>query len=139
MDDTEPIVEILWRRDSRAFARADWDAVADDFDTTSFVGCEALPRGWRILCPSLESYRDMWLAAARHAVDVARRDGDDLEQRTLRTSRIATVEVSGDRALVRKEFGEPGTVDAVVHYSLRRDGDRWLVTSFVRHPQGSIV
>lgn len=136
--DVEEILDVTWRRDSAAFARGDWAAVEDDFDTDAFVGHqggEPLGAPWRIGFPTLASYRDLWLEQS-----VLLRAGQadaELEAQILESSRIAGIEVVGQWALVRKEFdGWAGSADNRTrllwrtYYFLRREG-RWRITGFV--------
>src|ERR1700730_12165560 len=71
--DRDELWEMLVRRDSDAYLRQDWSAVADDFITDGFYVIDA--RGmadaaeWRLSFTSLAAYRSEWL---RQAAETAR-------------------------------------------------------------------
>jgi enamine deaminase RidA (YjgF/YER057c/UK114 family) len=132
--DRAAIEDMLIHRDVTAFVARDWDAVADDFDAASFVGYSGASGQWRLEFPELAAYRDSWLS---QAADLGGRGVPDLATQLAGVQRLASVEVRGDRALVRKVFdgtlrwdGGSLPVDWQTYYFLRRDAGRWLITGF---------
>lgn len=132
--DLAAITDMLISRDVAAFVAGDWDAVAADFDASSFVGYSGASGDWSLEFPDLDSYRRSWLG---QAADLGGRGVPDLADQLTRVQRLASVEVRGDRALVRKVFdgtitgpGGSVVVDWQTYYFLRRAGTRWLITGF---------
>ncbi|MBW3536946.1 MAG: hypothetical protein KY395_04135 [Actinobacteria bacterium] len=133
--DARELIEMLWRRDSVACVRGDWDAVSDDFDPDEFIGFVGGANGahWRIGYPTLESYREAWLTGADLFGGGA--DPEGATQEALSASTIAEIEVRGRRALVRKNFsGKVGpsqvSMEGRTYYFCRNDGRRWRITGF---------
>jgi hypothetical protein len=111
--------------------------VADTFDAAAFCGYRPDgPSGhWTIAFPTLESYRDDWL---RQAASFAGTDRSTLSRELYSASTIADIEVTDDRALIRKEFDGvvqaptgPVTLAWITYYFMRREADTWLATGFV--------
>jgi len=137
-NDVREIADIVLLRDTEAFCRADWDAVADDFDAERFLGLDG--RGgaaaWTIGYADLDSYRELWLAEAKRLLDGV--PPETLSKQLTDASRIVEIQVRGHWALVRKEFdGWAGADDERerllwrTYYQLRHDGLRWRITGFV--------
>lgn len=134
--DTDQILDICYHEDIEAFLDADWNRVGDTFDEGGFTGFTgADPTRWQIGYPSLAAYRDDWL---RQAALFTGADRSDLRRQLYAVSKVAEVTITGDRALVRKEFD--GTVSVgsattefawITFYFLRSDAERWLITGFV--------
>lgn len=134
--DTAAITEILYTKDVAAFVAQDWAAVADDFDAARFVGYSAADDGtWRITFPTLEAYRRSWLEQARELSDAPR-----LAVELAAAQRLASITVSDDHALVRKEFdgaitaaSGSTTLEWTTYYFLNRaKADApWRITGFV--------
>lgn len=134
MTDENQIIEMLHTRDVEAFARGDWEAVADDFDA-SFTGYSGSAANglWTLAFPDLASYRDVWLAES------ARLTGEPgFAEQLAAAQRIASVEVADGKSLVRKEFdgrvtAPSGPVDLswTTYYFLRHGDGRWRITGFV--------
>lgn len=135
MNDEALIHSILIDRDIAAFVSADWDSAATDFDGDSFVGCSGESGTVRLAFPTLDAYRDSWLAQARDMRDV-----DRLDEQLHAAQRLDLIDVSGDRAVATKIFdgviaGPGGEVPLAwtTYYFLRRDAGlaRWLITGFL--------
>lgn len=127
------LTEMLWDRDIPAWVNADWSAVADDFDAEAFVGYVSGPEGgpWSIICPTLADYERLWVAEGLEAAATASRESLAADLRT--ATWVDSIEIKGDRALMRKRFD--GTVAGTPlartsYYLLRRDPDRWRITGF---------
>ena len=132
------ISKIVITRDTEAFVRSDWELVADDFDQDVFVGYRGGTQSlsyWTLDFPTLDSYRALWLSESARLLRFIGRER--LEDQLTASSRIASVEIKADRALVRKEFdGFVGSgTDAErllwrTYYFLHR-APRWRITGFV--------
>src|SRR5688572_33459480 len=102
----EPDRHHIWQRlvaaDSDAFATGDWASIESDFDAEQFEGirCQnsANPDDWEITFPTLASYRDSWLAAAR-AFAAKQFDGLTNRQAVYARTRLECIDLIGDRAL----------------------------------------
>ncbi len=136
----------IWQRlvaaDSDAFVMGDWAMVEPDFDAEQFEGIRCHdsvnPDNWEIAFPTLASYRDSWLVAAR---DFAKKRFVDLTNRQAvyaRTS-LDRIDLTGDRALCHKKFsGELKLTDGTLHtgtrqtlYRLHRRSDQWKIVGFL--------
>jgi len=149
--DRSELWDMLVRRDIEAFARADWAAVAQDFDEDRFFAIDAQadadPDTWRITYPHVNSYRDDWLRQSREFIA----DVEDVAATLLAATTLADIEIAGGRAVAHKKFAgqarrKDGTLIPLCWQSLyqcaRRDG-RWRIVGFVGylpnpmgHPQG---
>ena len=139
--DRHAIWEMLVARDIEAFLAADWSMVEPDFAADRFMGIDGCASGnpddWRISFPTLETYRDSWLAGARdfapRAVPETARAG------VFGATTLTDIEISGDRALAHKKFdGEIARVDGGVDvlnwqsiYTLARISGAWKLTGFI--------
>lgn len=136
----------LWQRlvvaDSEAFIAGDWSAIAADFDAENFEGIRCFessdPDRWRVEFPTLDSYRDSWLAASRQFLE-RRFAGLSHRQAIFARTHLADIEIRGDRALCHKKFfGDLPLVDGTMlsgcRQSLyrvhRRDGV-WKIVGFL--------
>jgi hypothetical protein len=101
----------IWQRlvavDCEAFAVGDWSLIEDDFDADAFEGVRcfhsANPDDWKIVFPTLTSYRESWLAASvefRAKRFAALSHLEALRQRT----HLDSIDVAGDRAVAHKKF-----------------------------------
>lgn len=136
--DVARIIEMLYERDTEAFARADWSSVQDDFDAENFVGYSGGgPEGgpWKLNFPTLEAYRDEWLRQANDLLGQVA--GEQIRSDLLASSRIASVEIDGDHGLVHKVFdGEAGPANArrrlfwQTYYFVRKRRGQWRITGF---------
>ena len=136
----------IWQRliaaDSDAFAAGDWSAIEGDFDADTFEGIRchnsANPDDWEIAFPTLASYRDSWLAAAR---DFAKKQfvGLTNRQAVYARTRLDRIDLAGDRALCHKKFsGDLKLADGSLHtgsrqtlYRLHRRGGAWRIVGFL--------
>ena len=139
--DRHAIWEMLVARDIEAFLACDWTMVESDFSSDRFLGIDgkssANPDDWRITFPTLEAYRDSWLAGA-----------DDFASRAVRktarhevfaATRLQEIEITGDRALAHKKFdGKVAMTDGSFDvlnwqsvYTLHRLATGWKLTGFI--------
>jgi hypothetical protein len=136
----------IWQRlvavDCEAFAAGDWSLVEVDFDADAFQGVRCFhssnPDDWRIVFPTLASYRGAWLASADQfrAKSFARHS--HLEALLIRT-RLDEIDIQGDHALAHKKFfGDVEYADGTVlndrrqtMFQLRRHGERWKIVGFL--------
>ncbi len=136
----------IWQRlvavDSDAFAAGDWSAIEPDFDAGHFEGIRCHnstnPDHWELAFPTLASYRDSWLAAAR---DFATKQfvGMTNRQALYARTQLDRIDLSGDRALCHKKFsGDLPLADGTMHggsrqtlYRLHRRGGNWKIVGFL--------
>lgn len=140
--DRHTLWQVLIARDSDAFAAADWSLCDDDFSHNRFEGISAHgsfdPMHWTLRYPSVESYRDDWLDMAKRFSHVPLADVSHREL-LYRMQRFAKVEISGDRAVVWKQFsaderltnGDRYSISAQSVYRLHRIDGRWQIVGFV--------
>lgn len=142
----EPDRHSIWQRliaaDSDAFAAGNWSSIEGDFDAGHFEGIRchhsANPADWEIAFPTLASYRDSWLTAAR---DFAGKRFDGLTNReaVYARTRLDRIDIAGDRALCHKKFsGDLKLADGTTHtgsrqtlYRLHRRGAGWKIVGFL--------
>ncbi|RIK87901.1 MAG: hypothetical protein DCC67_01375 [Planctomycetota bacterium] len=134
--------EALVARDSEAFAAADWSICDGDFCHERFEGISAHgslnPLDWTLEYPTVNAYRDDWLRMA------ARFNAQSLVESThrellYRMQSFAKIEISGDRALVWKQFladeplqrGERYRANGQSLYRLHRLDGQWRIVGFV--------
>lgn len=139
--DRAEIWEMLVSRDIAAFLAADWSMVAGDFVANGFFGLHAHfkphPDDWSLDFPTLAAYRDEWLRQAAETRATA--FAEPLREAIFRATDATTIEISGDRALLRKRFNgviarADGTADRLdwqTLYILAREAGRWKIASFV--------
>ncbi len=143
--DRRQIWDMLVMRDINAFVAADWAAVAGDFIETGFTGLNAHfqpnPQGYTLSFPTLEAYRQTWLAQARDfgaalaAGVYVGTPRDDIFHAT----RLEEIEIDGAAALVRKKFdgrltksdGSFERMNWQTLYICRRVTARWKIAGFV--------
>jgi hypothetical protein len=144
--DSDPDRHVIWERlviaDCEAFSRSDWSIVDKDFDAESFEGLRCFhsgkPDDWRIVFPTVASYRDSWLAAsvafrARHFANMLHLDA------LLYRTHLDEIEINGNRALAHKKFyGDVDMADGSVLsdrrqtlYRLQKRGDSWKIVGFL--------
>ncbi|MFT4150645.1 MAG: hypothetical protein QM656_10660 [Paracoccaceae bacterium] len=143
--DRRAIWDMLVPRDIDAFVTADWSAVAGDFIAANFTGIsgnfQSDPDGFSLAFPTLDAYRAEWLRQADDFV-AAKKAGafaGDPRDGIFAATRLETIEIDGDAALVRKKFDghlpkADGTADRMnwqTLYICRRDGGRWKIAGFV--------
>jgi hypothetical protein len=140
--DRSEIWEALVRRDSDAFAAADWSVCAADFAADRFEGISAHgslnPIEWSLRYPTIESYQDDWTRMAHDflALPLARVSHREL---LYRMQRIARIEITGTRAVVWKQFradealttADRYTILAQSVYRLHKIDGRWRIVGFV--------
>ncbi len=139
------IWEMLVARDIDAFLAVDWTRVAGDFVAAGFTGLDArfrpAPDDWRLTFPTLDAYRDAWLAEAR-AAQAARDQGryaEDARAAIFQATRLDEIELDGDAALARKRFdggialtdGGRERMNWQTLYICREEAGRWRIAGFV--------
>lgn len=143
--DRRVIWDMLVTRDIDAFVDADWTAVAGDFIESNFTGVsgnfQSDPDGYELAFPALADYRDRWLDQARtfRASRDAGEFAGDPRDAIYHATRLETIEITGDAAMVRKKFDggirrADGSVDRMnwqTLYICRRDDGRWKIAGFV--------
>jgi hypothetical protein len=136
----------IWARlvtaDCEAFAAGDWSRIESDFDSNAFEGVRcfhsANPDDWKIVFPTLESYRDSWLAASEEFRKKQFVGLTHLEA-LLRRTHLDLIEIQGDRALAHKRFfGELQLADGSILsdrrqtlFRLHRRGPLWKIVGFL--------
>jgi hypothetical protein len=138
MSDAAEIRSILLDRDIAAFVARSWESVRADFDAHAFVGYSGEHGGLQAQFPSLESYRDAWLA---QACEWNRADPRELAEQLHAVQRIVRLEISKGRAIATKVFDgelrltghDSQRLEWTTYYFLRHDDQacRWLITGFV--------
>lgn len=139
--DQHAIWEMLVRRDIEGFLAGDWEAGADDFIESGFIGLDGRfssdPDTWQITFPSLATYREAWLAQSR---DFARTEFlDDPCARLFEAMQLTSFKFTGDVALVHKEFdgairkkdGGQLLLRWLSLFFCRREAGRWRIAGFV--------
>jgi hypothetical protein len=137
--DRHEIWDFMVRKDIDAYLAKDWTMVADDFWPEGFLGLRANrsgnPDNWTLAFPSLDAYRESWLAGTIDQADFA----EPLRPALFRLSFLRDIEIVDDKAVARKKFDgriariEGGHMDfkwQSVAF-LRRGADRWRVSGFV--------
>ena len=136
--DRGQIWDFMLRKDIDAYLAKDWSMVADDFWPEGFMGIQAggsgNPDSWTLGFPSLDAYRDAWLAGTIDQRDFA----EELRPALFRVCYLRDIEIVGDKALAHKKFdGRVQRIDGSfmtfkwqsIAY-LRRGADRWRVFGF---------
>lgn len=146
--DRHAIWEMLVARDIEAFLSCDWSMVEPDFAADRFLGIDGKASGnpddWRVSFPTLEAYRDSWLAGARA---FAPRATDTARAGIFAATRLNEIDIAGDRTLAHKKFdgrvevndGGVDILDWQSVYTLARIGGAWKLTGFIGylpHPMG---
>jgi hypothetical protein len=142
---SDPDRHEIWQRlvaaDCEAFASSNWSMIEGDFDAESFEGVRcfhsANPDDWQIVFPTLASYRDSWLAAAKEFLGRKFSTVSHLDALLARTH-LDKIDIHGDRALAHKKFyGEVLYDDGSVLadrrqtlFRLRRRADGWKISGF---------
>lgn len=143
--DRRTIWQMLVPRDIDAWASADWAAVAGDFIAAGFTGISGNhqpdPQGYTLAFPTLDAYRDAWVADAQGflADEAAGVFAGDPRPGIYAATRLEEIEITGDAALVRKKFdGRLAKADGTFArmnwqtlYICRRDAGRWKIAGFV--------
>jgi len=101
----------IWQRlvvaDCTAFAVSDWLMIENDFAADGFEGVRCFhssnPDDWKITFPDLASYRESWLAAAKHFRSQTFATMSHLEALLVRTH-MDEIDICGDLALAHKKF-----------------------------------
>jgi hypothetical protein len=137
--DRHEIWEFMVRRDIDAYLAKDWRRVADDFIAEAFMGIQANksgnPDSWELGFPTLEAYRDSWLAGTIDQADFC----EDLRPALFRCTFLRDIEIVGDVALAHKKFdgriGRKGGGFMEFKWQsvayLRRQHDRWRVFGLI--------
>jgi hypothetical protein len=85
----------------------DWSRIEPDFDADAFEGIRCFhstnPDDWRIVFPTLDAYRDSWLAASK---EFRAKQFANLSHREalLARTHLELIDIEGDRALAHKKF-----------------------------------
>lgn len=140
--DRHALWQTLIARDSDAFVAANWALCDSDFSYDRFEGISAHgsfdPLNWTLRYPTVESYRDDWLDMAKRFLKIPLAEVSHREL-LYRMQRFAKVEISGDRAIVWKQFsadepltnGDRYNISAQSVYRLHRIDNQWRIVGFV--------
>ena len=140
--DRHAIWRILVECDSDAFAAGDWSLVEREFDPAQFEGMRAHhsanPDQWKIVFPTLASYRDSWLEASREWRKKRFVNHTQREALYART-RLTQVDITGERALAHKKFlgdlkledGSTLSGSRQTLYRLHKQRDAWKIVGFI--------
>ncbi|MFH1803330.1 MAG: hypothetical protein ABID63_00390 [Pseudomonadota bacterium] len=144
------IWEMLVVRDIAAFVAADWSQIADDFKADGFYAIDAQkspnPDDWEMAFPNLDAYRDEWLRQAHESRKI--KWAEDVFDAVMRATQLETIEISGNRALVRKHFNgtikkADGTSDHLLwkthYYCEKTPSGTWQITGFTGYLPHHIV
>ncbi len=138
--DRHDIWTMLVERDIAAFLAADWDMVAGDFIEEGVLGIDAKhsadPDDWRLTFPTLDAYRDAWLAQAKDFQ--TQKFSEDPRTAIFEATTLRTIEIVGDMALVHKKFdggisradGKYDIMNWQTLYHCRRHEGRWKIIGF---------
>ena len=143
--DRHAIWQMLVARDIEAWASANWQLVEDDFIAQNFTGISGNfqpdPQGFTLAFPTLQAYRDAWLADGQAflASEAAGAFQGDPRPHIFAATRLEEIEITGDAALVRKKFDgrlpkSDGSFDRMnwqTLYICRREDARWKIAGFV--------
>lgn len=148
--DRRAIWTMLVERDIAAFLAADWGMVAGDFVEDEFLGIDGRksdnPDDWALGFPSLKAYADEWL---RQAQDFAETEfAEDTRTAIFSATRLEEIEISGNRALVRKKFeggiaktdGGRDVMNWQTLYFCKKVGGSWKISGFcgyLPYPMGA--
>lgn len=139
--DRHAIWEMLVARDIEAFLACDWTMVENDFASDRFLGIDGKKSGnpddWRITFPTLEAYRDSWLASAEDFR--VRADAGTAKASVLGATSLTEIEIADDRALAHKKFdgevtmrdGSRDVLNWQSVYTLARLAGVWKLTGFI--------
>lgn len=150
---TDALRHALWEQhiktDIDAFIAGDWSQVAADFDADRFcaldAGRSANPADWTVGFPTLEAYKNTWLAQSK--VTRERADPAVLRDALLSGASLAKVTQTGLDALVMlKSFDgalplKDGTSEPYGWqslFTLRRVQQDWKIVSFIGYLPPSI-
>ena len=135
------IWEMLVRKDIDGFVAGDWSIFADCFKYDGFCGLDAKgsldPADWALAFPTVESYRDRWLADARQSV--ATNYAEPRREALFRATNMRDIRVEGATATARKTFNDAialadGGAERLnwqsVFFCCKEDA-RWKITGFV--------
>ncbi|NIZ02037.1 hypothetical protein [Thalassospira lucentensis] len=139
--DRNQIWQMLVPRDIAAFVAADWSMVEDDFKADGFYAIDACtsddPDTWKMMFPDLGAYRDEWLRQADAAQNACY--AEDLYSAVFRATTLDKIDITGNRALVRKHFNgrikkADGSEDRLLwkthYYCEKQATGKWLITGF---------
>jgi hypothetical protein len=138
--------QYIWQRqiiaDSEAFAAGDWKMIENDFDAEHFEGLRAMnstnPDDWQIVFPSLESYRDSWLALSAEFRKQKFAGLSPLEVLYARCS-LGRIVINEDRAfavkkfvgIVQRENGSTISGSRQTVYRLHHLNGQWKIVGFL--------
>ena len=139
--DRHAIWDMLVARDIRAFVKADWNLVAEDFVAANFIGIQANKSTnadhWKVGFPNLETYEQEWLRQAKESASADY--AEDLEAAIHAATRLEQIDFFGDTAMAHKKFdgtikrksAEPDILNWQTLYLCRKDLGQWKIAGFV--------
>ncbi|MFC3075920.1 hypothetical protein [Shinella pollutisoli] len=139
--DRHAIWEMLVRKDIDGFAAADWAIFSGGFKHDGFAGLDAKgsldPADWALRFPTVEAYRDAWLADARRARETAY--AEPLRDALFRATDMRDIRVAGDTATARKTFddaialadGGSQRLNWQSVFFCTKEAGAWKITGFV--------
>jgi hypothetical protein len=139
--DRHAIWEMLVRKDIDGFVAGDWSIFADSFKYNGFAGLDAKgsldPADWTLAFPTVESYRDRWLADARRSA--ATSYAESRREALYRATNMRDIRVEGATATARKTFNDAiamadGGAERLNWQSIffcSKDEGSWKITGFV--------
>jgi hypothetical protein len=135
------IWEMLVRKDIDGFVAGDWSLFADSFTCDGFAGLDAKgsldPADWTLAFPTVESYRDRWLADARRSA--ATNYAESRREALYRATKMRDIRVESATATARKTFNDAialadGGVERLnwqsIFFCSKHEGS-WKITGFV--------
>ena len=139
--DRHAIWDMLVARDIRAFVKADWNLVTEDFVSANFIGIQANKSTnadhWKVGFPNLETYKQEWLRQAKDSAAIEY--AEDLEVAIHAATRLEQIDFDGDTAMAHKKFdgkikrksGEPDILNWQTLYLCRKELGQWKIAGFV--------
>jgi hypothetical protein len=139
--DRHAIWEMLVRKDVDGFVAQDWTIFAPSFKFDGFCGLDAKdsldPADWEVRFPTVEAYRDAWLADAERSAST--RYAEDRRDAIYRASNMLDIRVEGQTATARKTFndkialedGGSQTLNWQSVFFCTKEGSAWKISGFV--------
>lgn len=136
------IWEMLVARDIEAFVQRDWHQIESDFLSDAFFGFDTRgrenPDSWRPTFPTLEHYREAWLAQAEHYAQLT--NPDTLRRALQDATVLRDIDVVNEGvAVAHKKFdgwielrdGRREDLRWQTLYHCRRHQDSWRIAGFI--------